>query len=137
MSKNEKNVKAVSKTEVVNVVKAVITNKESYNKCNDLMLTITKAYTDIITICKAESNTLPTSTIARMLHLLGKAEGSRQQQFNTAFDSITKRLEKDKKALISAAKKEKKAKEKHAELLKSLSPEQKKELAKELANIKI
>jgi hypothetical protein len=136
MSKNEKNVKAV-KTDVVSIVAKAVSNKDVYTSCYNLMSEIIERYNKLIAISEEDTNTLPSSTTARLIHLRGKAFGSRKQQYETAFESITKRQEKAKKSLISEAKKATKAKAKKDDYLKSLSPEEKADFIKQLQAVKI
>lgn len=136
-TENKNEVKPVTKSDVKNIVKAVDENKIAYNKCNDLMLTIVNAYSDIISICNKDTNSLPASTVARMLHLLGKAEGSRAEQFVNKYGQIEKRIEKEKSKVIREAKRTAKTIEKQKALLSKLSPEQLADLKKTLEAVKM
>jgi len=137
MSKNEKNTKAVKKTDVKTIVTKAVTNKQVYADCYNLMSEIIERYTKLIEIAKEDTNTLPIATVNRMLHLRGKAIGSRKQQYETAYESITKRQEKAKKALINEAKKATKNKADRDNYLNSLSEAEKLEFKKQLEAVKI
>jgi succinate dehydrogenase/fumarate reductase flavoprotein subunit len=113
MSNKEKNTnKIVAKKNNVNsIVAKVLSDKEAYSVCSDKLESALKLITEVIVISGDNTNIIPSSVVARFVHLHGKLSGSRNEQFIVGYERIVKRNVKAKAKVLRDENKAVKAKE--------------------------